>query len=170
MTAATTGTPACLIDPAFLACMLRDIIDVLPYDPDASESQRAAQREGAFAFLAALDPRDPLEAMAATQIVAAEYAAMDALRRAARSDLTLGQRLRYQASAMSLTRASTAMRREIIRRPAAPAAPPATVPLPSRAPAGPRAPALPARPASPPDAAPEQRPARVSPPRPANDA
>jgi hypothetical protein len=152
--------------------MLRDIIGVLPYDPNASESERAAQREAAFAFLAALDPRNPLEAMAATQIVAAEYAAMDALRHAARSDLTLSQRLRYQATAMSLTRASTAMRREIVRRPVGPAAPPATVPLPSRAPAVPRAPALPPRPASPPDAIPEKRPGSVMPmpPRPANDA
>ena len=172
MSAPPPQTPALPLAAATLAVMLRDTISVLPYYPGTTELERAAQCEGAIAFLATLDPRDPLEAMSATHTAAAAYAAMHAFHLATRSDLTLAQRLRARGTAIGLMRLSAAARREIIRRPAVPAAPPATVPAarPQPAPAVPSTPALPVSPASPPDAAPGRRHGSVAPPRPANDA
>jgi hypothetical protein len=78
------------------------ILDALPPRADASEAQKAAQHEGALAFLAALLPRNPVEATLAAGIVVAHYAAMDCFRRAARDDLSVDLHLRTVGQAMTV--------------------------------------------------------------------
>src|SRR5580658_8082886 len=97
-----TPTPTLALDPATLTAAQCAIIDALPPRPDPSPAQQAAQRDGALAFLAALLPRNPVEATLAAGIVAAHYAAMECLRRAARDDLTLDLHLRTVGKAMTV--------------------------------------------------------------------
>jgi hypothetical protein len=92
------------------------ILDALPPRPGASEGEKAAQREGALDFLAALHPRNPVEATIASGIVAAYYAAMDCFRRAARGDLTVDLHLRTVAKAIALCRMIDVGMRDLARR------------------------------------------------------
>ena len=109
-----TQTPT--LDPATLTATQSAIIDALPPRPDASPAQKAAQRDGALAFLAALLPRNPVEARLATGIVVAHYAAMDCFRRAARDDLTLDLHLRTVGKAIALCRMIDVSMRDLARR------------------------------------------------------
>ena len=54
-----TQTPTLPLGPAILAAMQCAILDALPPHPGTSEAQKAAQREGALDFLAALQARNP---------------------------------------------------------------------------------------------------------------
>jgi hypothetical protein len=112
--------------------MQRATLDALPPHPDASETDKAAQREGALAFLAALFPRNPVEATLAAGIVAAHYAAMECFRRAARGDLSVDLHLRTVGKAIALCRMTDAAMRDLARRQGSlavqPAARPASVP------------------------------------------
>jgi hypothetical protein len=92
------------------------VIDGLPPRPDATEAEKAAQREGAVAFLAALFPRNAVEATLAAGIVAAHDAAMDCFRRAARDDLTVDLHLRTVGKAIALCRLIDAAMRDLARR------------------------------------------------------
>jgi len=130
-----TQTPTLPLDPATVTAMQCAILDALPPRPDASEAQKAAQRDGALAFLAALLPRNPVEATLAAGIVVAHYAAMDCFRRAARDDLTVDLHLRTVGKAIALCRMIDAAMRDLARRQGSlavqPAARPASVhPLP----------------------------------------
>ena len=109
-----TETPALL--PASLAAMQSAVLDGLPPRADASEAQKAAQREGALAFLAALLPRNPVEATIATGIVVAYYAALDCFRRAVRGDLTVDLHLRTVGKAIALCRMFNVGMRDLARR------------------------------------------------------
>jgi hypothetical protein len=111
-----TQTPTLPLDPATLAATQCAIIDALPPRPDASPAQKAAQRDGALASLAALLPRNPVEARLATGIVVAHYAAMDCFRRAARDDLTLDLHLRTVGKAIALCRMIDVSMRDLTRR------------------------------------------------------
>jgi hypothetical protein len=111
-----TQTPTLPLDPAILAAMQCAILDALPPHPGASETDKAAQREGALAFLAALLPRNPLEATIAAGIVAAHYAAMDCFRRAARGDLSVDLHLRTMGKAIALCRMIDRAMRDLARR------------------------------------------------------
>src|SRR5580700_10809221 len=111
-----TQTPTPALDPATLTATQCAIIDALPPRPDASPAQKAAQRDGALAFLAALFPRNPVEARLATGIVVAHYAAMDCFRRAARDDLTLDLHLRTVGKAIALCRMIDVSMRDLARR------------------------------------------------------
>jgi hypothetical protein len=162
------------LDPITLAVMVRATMDAVPHHPDASAEEQAAQRHAAFTIIAALRPRDPLEAMLAARIAAAQFHIMDDLRCAAQHDLPPNLRLRYRASAVALTRMQEAAQRELTRRQAGPAlqpaALPASIPAPRPQPAPATAPSAPARqaaPASRPEAAAGQRQAAAATPRPA---
>ena len=109
-------TPTTTLDPATLTVTQCAVLDALPPRPDASPAQKAAQRDGALAFLAALFPRNPVEARLATGIVVAHYAAMDCFRRAARDDLTLDLHLRTVGKAIALCRMIDVSMRDLARR------------------------------------------------------
>ena len=121
-----TQTPT--LDPATLTATQCAIIDALPPRPDASPAQQAAQRDGALAFLAALLPRNPVEARLATGIVVAHYAAMECFRRAARDDLTVDLHLRTVGKALALCRMIDVSMRDLARRQGGLAVQPATRP------------------------------------------
>jgi hypothetical protein len=140
MTAVSVQLPPLALDPATRSTLLQTIVDTLPYIPNASDVERAAQRDAAFALVAHLDPRDPVQAMLAIHVVAAHHACMNAYRCAARPDLPPALHLRYQAKAAVLSRLTTARLRELKRHQAdaaLPASAAASVP-------GPRAPQAPA--------------------------
>jgi hypothetical protein len=132
MTSPPTQTPAVPLNPASLAAMQRATVDALPPRPGASAAETAAQREGALAFLAALLPRNPVEATLAAGIVVAHYAAMECFRRAARDDLSVDLHLRTVGKAIALCRMIDATMRDLARRQGSlagqPAARPAAVP------------------------------------------
>jgi hypothetical protein len=109
-------TPSLPLDPATLATLLRTVSDVLPHHPDATEADKAAQRDRAFTFLASLYPRDPLEAAFAARIIATHYAAIHAFARAEQSDLSPALQQRFHSQAISLTRHSNKLRGDLIRR------------------------------------------------------
>ncbi len=111
-----TQTPTLPLGPAILAAMQCAILDALPPRPDASEAQKAAQREGALAFLAELHPRNAVEATLAAGIVAAHYAAMECFRRAARGDLSVDMHLRTVGKAIALCRMIDVAMRDLARR------------------------------------------------------
>ena len=92
------------------------ILDALPPHPGASEGEKAAQRDGALEFLAALHPRNPVEATIASGIVIAYYAALECFRRAARGDLTVDLHLRTVGKAIALCRMFNVGMRDLARR------------------------------------------------------
>ncbi len=104
MTPPPTQAPALPLDPGTLVTMQSAIVDGLPPRPGAGEAEKAAQREGALAFLAALRPDDPVQAMLAVHIVASHYAAMEYFRRAARDGLSVELHLRTIGKAVALCR------------------------------------------------------------------
>jgi hypothetical protein len=104
MNPSPTQTPTLPLDPAAVAAMQSATIDALPPRPGASEAEKADQRAGAFAFLAALRPHDLMEATLATRIVSLHYAAMECLRRAARDNLPTDLHLRTVGKAVALCR------------------------------------------------------------------
>jgi len=99
-----TETPTPSLNPATLAAMQRATIDALPPRPGASDAEKADQRDGALEFLAALAPRDPVQAMLAVHIVGAHYMAMEYFRRAAAHELSIDQHLRTVGKAVALCR------------------------------------------------------------------
>ena len=62
MTAIQVQAPPLALDPATRSNLLQTVIDTIPYIPNASEAERAARRDAAFALVVALDPRDPVQA------------------------------------------------------------------------------------------------------------
>jgi hypothetical protein len=101
--------------------MLRTTIDTLPHHPQASAEETATEREAAFLVIAALRPRDPLEAMLATRVVAAHAHVMDNFRCAAQPGLPPNLQLRFQARAVALSRLMDATLRNLLDRQTAPA-------------------------------------------------
>jgi hypothetical protein len=130
MTPSPSQNPALSLEPATLTAMLRTTIDTLPHHPDAPEAEQAIQRQAAFEIIAALRPRDALEAMLAARLVAAHYHAMDAFRCAAQRDLPFNLLLRYQGKAIALSRLMTTTLRDLNRRQAGPALQPEALPAP----------------------------------------
>ncbi|HLB99585.1 MAG TPA: hypothetical protein VJK90_18070 [Acetobacteraceae bacterium] len=166
MTEITIQGPPLALDPATRSTLLQTIVDCLPHTPSASDAERTAQRESAFALLTRLAPTDPVEAMLAAQIVAAQYASMNAYRQGARSDLPHDLQLRYQSKGESLSRLTSSKRRELVRHQASQPRLPAGFAAAHAAQAQATAPTVPARPAAPaprPQAAAAQRPATPAP-------
>jgi hypothetical protein len=104
MTTIHVQAPPLALDPATRSNLLQTIIDTTPYIPNSSEAEKAAQRDSAFALVAALDPRDPVQAMLVAQIVAAHHACMHAYRCAALPNVPPALHLRYQGKAVALIR------------------------------------------------------------------
>jgi len=92
------------LDPITLGAMRCTTIDALPHHPQASAEEITRQRNAAFLIVAALRPRDPLEAMLAARVVAAHHHIMDNFRCAAQRDLPPNLQLRFQGGAVALSR------------------------------------------------------------------
>jgi hypothetical protein len=106
----------------------------LPPRPAASNAEKAAQRSGALAFLAALFLRDSVQAVLATRIGGAHYMAMEYFRRAARDDLPLDLHLRTVGKTVALCRIIDRATRDLAQRQGIPMPRPATArPAPSPA-------------------------------------
>src|SRR5579863_7773056 len=107
--------PPLALDPDTRNTLIQSIVDCLPIIPTATDRERTAQHGAAFALLARLAPTDPVEAMFAFQIVAAQFACINAHRCAARPDLPPAMHLSYQAKAASFSRLCSSKRRELVR-------------------------------------------------------
>ncbi len=192
MTTSQTSAEPLPLDPATFNTMLRSTIEALPHPPRATPQERAEQREAVFLAIAALHPRDPLEAMLAARIVVLHYHAMHDLACSIQPGIPGDLQLRCQGRAYQLGRQSDMLRAEYLhcqqtepaRRPAglpaSAAVPPEPQPQPEPAPqaaaaaptaapptaeAGPK-PAPAARPAT---AAPVARPLKAPVPAPRSD-
>jgi hypothetical protein len=116
-----TETAALPLTPATITAMQSAAIDALPPCPGAGEGEKAGQREGALAFLAALRAGDAVQAMLAVHIVASHYAAMEYFRRAAREDMSLDMHLRIVGKAVALCRIIARTMDDLARRQGIPA-------------------------------------------------
>ena len=116
MTPTQAATPTLPLDPVIFATFQRGTLDALPPRPGASAAETEEQRAGALSFLAALRPRDLMEASLATRIVASHYAAMDCFHRAARDNLPVVLHTRVVGKAVALCRLMDLALRELIRR------------------------------------------------------
>ena len=115
MTAIQVQAPPLALDPATSSNLLQTIIDTTPYIPNSSEAEKAAQRDSAFALVAALDPRDPVQAMIVAQLMATHHAAIHAYRCAALPGVPPALHLRYQGRATVLSRLAGTRMRELRR-------------------------------------------------------
>jgi hypothetical protein len=104
MSATQAQSQPLALPPATLNAMLRTTMDTLPHHPRATADEIATGREAAYLFLEALRPRDPLESMLATRIVATHYHAMHNLGCATQPDLQPDLQLRFQGRAVALSR------------------------------------------------------------------
>jgi hypothetical protein len=116
MTISQTGAEPLPLDPATLNTMLGSTVEALPHPPRATAEQRAQQREAAYLAIAALRPRDPLEAMLAARIVALHFHAMYDLACSIQPNISGELQLRCQGSAMQLGRQSDMMRADYLSR------------------------------------------------------
>jgi len=115
MTAIQVQAPPLALDPATRSTLLQTIIDTIPYIPNSSETEKAAERDSAFALVAALDPRDPVQAMIVAQLMAANHACIHAYRCAALPGVPPALHLRYQGKATAFARLVAARMRELRR-------------------------------------------------------
>ena len=152
-----------LLDSAVRAVLLASVYDALPIPPNASPEEITAKRHAAKQYIAALDPADPIEAMLVARHVAAHYAFIAAIHQVMQGGHPPNLHTRYQRNAIALHRMAASLLRDIQRRQAARARPPAEQPVPGPTPTPAPRPqqAQPARPATPaPRSAPaQQRPA-----------
>ena len=137
------------LDPATTDETLATIFGALRRDPDRTPAQRQTQREAGAALIAALRPRNPVEAAYAVRAAAAHYGAMECFRRTMLPDTPDNAGIRWDGKAVALSR----MNKEMIRtlRECQAATPRAQAPAqPAARPAVPRppAPAAAARPAA----------------------
>jgi hypothetical protein len=116
MSSQPTPTPTLPLDAAAVVAMQSATIDTMPSRPGATEAQKAARRAGAIDFLAALHPRDLMEATLATRIVSVHYAAMECLHRAAQDNLPMDLHLRTVGKAVALLRMMDGTMNELWRR------------------------------------------------------
>ena len=134
MTPTPTAAQQNPLDLATLNTMLRAALDTVPHHPQASADEIATQREAVMLAIAALRPRDPLEAMLAGRYVATHHAVMEAFRCAALPDFPPVLVLRFQAKAIALSHLMDVTLRELTGRqqnaPVCPAELPAPMPAP----------------------------------------
>jgi hypothetical protein len=115
MTTFQTGSEPLPLDPATFNTMLRSTIEALPHHPRATAEARAEQRDAAFLAIAALHPRDPLEAMLAARIVTLHYHAMYDLACSIQPNVPAELQLRCQGRAQALGRQSDMMRADYLK-------------------------------------------------------
>ncbi len=94
--------PPCTIPPHVLRAM---VFTLARPAADAADAVWTAIVQGGLDQLGTLDPRDPIEAMFAIQIIAANAGMLDALRLAFEAGADAKQALRQRASAAALARA-----------------------------------------------------------------
>jgi hypothetical protein len=175
MTAVTIQGPPLALSPAARSTLLQTIIDTMPRAPNASEAERAAQRDAAFELLADLDPRDSVQAMFAVDIIAAHHAGINAYRLAARPDMPPVLAARFNSQARSFTLLKVARLRDLRRlqanaaKPAKAVAPVARAPQPQAAAPSAATQQAAARPRPDTTVAAEQRPADPAPADPVAD-
>ena len=116
MTTIQTSAEPLPLDPATFNTMLRTTVDALPHPPGATAEQRAQKREAAILAIAALHPRDPLEAMLAARIVALHYHAMYDLACSIQPNIPGELQLRCEGRAMQLGRQSDKMQADYLKR------------------------------------------------------
>ena len=109
------GPPLTALQPATRSTLLQTIIDTMPRVPNASEAERAEQRDAAFDLVADLDPRDAVQAMFAADIIAAHHAGFNAYRLAARPDMPPNLAARFNSQARSLNLLKVARLRDLRR-------------------------------------------------------
>ena len=160
-----TPTPKFDAKTPFTRDLLRTLTATIPAQPDETEAEYAERFAAATTAWAAFRPRDTVEQMLAAQIVAAHYAALDCLTRAAETeDSTKAERLRRSHATM--TRGMRDTMRQLDERQQHPAdteAPPAIEPIPAprRRPAEPNATHYPMQ-SEKPAAAPKKDPAKMT--------
>ena len=116
MTTVTIQGPSlAALSPATRSTLLQTIIDTMPRAPNASEAERAAQRDAAFDLLATLDPRDAVQAMFAADIIAAHHAGINAYRLAARPDMPPNLAARFNSQGRSFNLLKVARLRDLRR-------------------------------------------------------
>ena len=147
------------LDPALLDHLLDTILESIPHRPDETEQTRATRSHAARLALLALKPADPFAAMLAAQAIAAHYAVMDNLRRAAQPDVSDHTATRLRGNAGTLTRTMHATLRALHKHqaaaePATPRTTPQPRPRQPRPPAPLLTPAAPLRPSTLPNALP----------------
>ncbi len=154
--------PATDLDPAFLDHLLDTILESITTRPDDTDQTHATRRHAARLALLALKPADPFAAMLAAQAIAAHYAVMDNLRRAAQPDVADHTVTRMRGNAATLTRTMHATLRALHKHQAPPAEPRTTSqPRPRQPrPAQPSRPLFPTTPIADPEHAPPSRPYR----------
>jgi hypothetical protein len=116
MTTFQTSAEPLPLDPATFNTMLGSTIEALPHPPRATAEQRAQQREAALLAIAALHPRDPLEALLAARIVALHFHAMHDLACSIQPNIPGELQLRCQGRAIQLGRQSDMMRADYLNR------------------------------------------------------
>ena len=109
------------LDPAILSSMANAALDALPHLPRATAEEIGLRRRAALQTIAALRPRDPVEAMLAARCVAAHYATMDALRVAAQPNQPVDATLRLRGKAIGLARMMDQTRRDLLQLQSSPA-------------------------------------------------
>ena len=92
------------LDRATIDETLATIFAAQRVDPARTPAQHQSQREAAAAFIAALQPRDPVEAAYAGRAVAAHYGSMECFRRAMLPDVPVDAGIRWLGKAVALSR------------------------------------------------------------------
>ena len=115
MTTIQTGAEPLHLDPATYHTMLDTAVEALPHPPHATAEQRAQTCEAAILAIAALHPRDPLEAMLAARIVALHYHAMYDLACSIQPNIPGDLQLRCEALALQLGQQSDKMRTDYLK-------------------------------------------------------
>jgi hypothetical protein len=116
MTTIQTSAEPLPLDLATFNTMLACTVEALPYPPGATAEQRAQKREAALLAIAALHPRDPLEAMLAARIVALHFHAMHDLACSIQPNVPGKLQLHCEGRAMQLGRQSDTMRVDYLKR------------------------------------------------------
>jgi hypothetical protein len=101
------------LDPATMDETLATIFGAQRPDPERTQVQVQSQRDAGAALIAALHPRDPVEAACAARAAAAHYGSMECFRRAMLLDTPDGAALRWHGKAVALSRMNTEMVREL---------------------------------------------------------
>lgn len=104
MSATQTQSQPPALPTATLNAMICTTMDTLPHHPRATQDEVTTRREAAYLVIEALRPRDPLESMLATRVVATHYHAMHNLGCATQRDLPIDLLLRFQGRAVALSR------------------------------------------------------------------
>jgi hypothetical protein len=109
MTPQPTAAALLTLDPATTDETLATIFGALRRDPDRTAAQRQTQRDAGAALIAALRPRNPVEAIFAVRAAAAHYGSIECLRRTMLPDTPDNAGIRWAGKAVALSKLSTEM-------------------------------------------------------------